>query len=824
MPDFALPRRVLKFGGSSLATPERIRAAAQISRDAHREHHIAVVVSAWGGVTDDLVAVAAAAGRKDQSYLRTCDQLEARHREGIEDLLSGDALEVLELDVTSDFGELRDLLHGVSLVGECSARSRDQIICRGERISARIFAAVLSAAGTPAESCDPSLLIITDDTFGNALVDTDATYRRLHAHFGQQDALQVVPGFTGATRSGDTTTLGRGGSDLTASLVGAGLRVQAIELWTDVDGVLSADPRLVPGAFSLATLRYEELMELSHFGAKVVYPPSVHPARTAGIPLAIRNTLNPGFAGTWIGREGEGVVHPIRGISSINSVALMRLEGDGMVGVPGIAGRLFGALARQQISVILIGQASSEHSICFAVLPEAVEGATDEIRREFDLERRAGLIDELIVEDDLSIVAVVGEEMRKRPGIAGRVFSVLGDRGVNVRAIAQGSSELNISFVVDASQEQDALRSIHDAFFAEPERSCRVFVAGTGRVGRALLSMITAPREGQGGSVLRLAGVINSRKMCADAGSLGRIDWSEDTALSASDDQDADLDTFVDIVTHESGPRVFVDCSASETVPRCYDRLLESGVHVVSANKLRFAGPLSEYVNLKRPDSDRGHLYFETTVGAALPVIGTLQNLVATGDRIHRIEGLLSGTLGFVLHRVREGARFSEALREAHERGYTEPDPREDLTGRDVARKILILARLAGRRLEPADVIVEPVVPMSMLERRPLDVFWQKLDGADEAFAKRAGMSKMRNETLCYLARLDGDKAEIALTEVPSDHPGAGVVGTDSMVAFYTDRYLETPLVIRGPGAGPELTASGVYADIMRAVAEHHAP
>lgn len=809
--------KVLKFGGSSLATAERIGNVVAIVRRARKTPgSVGVVVSAMGGVTDLLIETATLSARRGEGWKALCDQIETRHLEAAEQLAAEDERASLTARIHERIGELRDLLHGVFLVRECSARTLDQILSYGERLCAALVAAALRREGMEAEDCDARALILTDKAFGAAHVDLEASYELIRNHFGSHSALQILTGFLGATSEGETTTLGRGGSDYTAVLVAAALGAELVEIWTDVDGVMSADPRLVPSAFSLECLSYEELMELSHFGAKVVYPPTVHPARSQSIPLVIRNTLNPEFPGTRILERTESSRYPIRGISSIHRVALMRLEGDGMVGVPGTAKRLFEALAREEISVILISQASSEHSICFAVQPEVVERARARVDEEFLLERRAGLVDSLIVEGDLSVIAAVGEAMRERPGIAGRLFSVLGERGINVRAIAQGSSELNISLVVGRQDEARALNAIHDAFFAT---GVQVYLLGSGRVGNALREQIDRQVEGlarRHGLGLRVAGVCKRRRMVLDPRGVGAsVDPDSDPRGT-----DTDLDTLVRGLRESGGSRVLVDCTANESVSSLYGRVLKMGVAVVTANKLPFTASTEEFRELMATRWAHGRgLYYETTVGAGLPVLRTLRDLIETGDKVERIEGVFSGTLSFLCHRLAEGRPFSAALREAQDAGYTEPDPREDLGGNDVARKLLILARESGSMLEPRDVEVEPFVPLGDRDA-PIEDFWGRARSFDEALREQAAEAARTGKVLCYLARLDRGRATVALTTVAQGHPCANISGTDNLFAFYTRRYSESPLVVQGPGAGPAVTAAGVFADILRAVAE----
>lgn len=823
--------KILKFGGSSVATPEAVGAVTEIVAAASRRGEVAVVVSAFGGVTDALLSAAAAAVTDGEAYREPLAAIEARHRQAAETLTPAAERSAAAAFLDTTLGELRDLLHGVALLREASRRTLDSISSYGERLSAYLVASALRGAGLEAAFCDARRLIVTGPEFGDAQVDLEMTYERVRRHFEGERALQVVTGFIAATPEGETTTLGRGGSDSTAALLGAALEAEAVELWTDVDGVMSADPRQVPAAAPIAELSYDELMELSHFGAKVVYPPSIHPARQRGVPLVIKNTFNPSFPGTRVGGERssggtDGGESPLRGISSISRVALLRLEGDGMVGVPGIAMRLFGALAREGVSVILISQASSEHSICFAVTPDAVPAAEHSLEREFYLERRAGLIDPLVVERDLAVVAAVGSGMRERPGIAGRLFGVLGVHGVNVRAIAQGSSERNVSLVVAAGDETRALNAIHDAFFFPGLRPVEIWLAGVGRVGGALLAQLARRRddlEAETGVRLRLAGLAASRQVLVAPEGLDPSSATE-RLRGASKASSSGVDGLVDRLLAQRRPRrVFVDCTAGDEAPACYGRLLEAGVAVATANKRGLSGPLAAYRRLLGGRSWRAGrpFFYEATVGAGLPVVSTLEDLMATGDRLLRFDGVLSGTLAFLVDRLHAGVPLSSAVSQAHELGYTEPDPREDLRGTDVGRKLLILARLAGLELEPEEVAVEPFLPgEGGVFEGDLERFWRRLPELDAAFARRVEEAEEAGRRLCYVASLADGRARVALEAVPSEHPCGGVRGSDNLVALTTERYRESPLVVRGPGAGPEVTAAGVFADILRAVAE----
>jgi aspartokinase/homoserine dehydrogenase 1 len=578
---------------------------------------------------------------------------------------------------------------------------------------------------------------------------------------------------------------------------------------------MSADPRIVPEAVPLEALSYDELMELSHFGAKVVHPPSVHPTRATGVPLLIRNTLRPEAPGTLIGPTAD-VRRTVCGVSSIAPVALLRLEGDGMVGVPGIAMRLFGALARRGVSVILISQASSEHSLCFAIEPQAVPAASSGISEEFALELEAGLVDPLIVEEQQAVIAAVGNGMRERPGLAGQLFGMLGARGVNVRAIAQGSSERNISLVVSAEQRATAVRAIHGAFFGDPAR-LELGLVGVGRVGGALLQQLAGARELLEGRGVRVAivGVASSRRLAlSDAG------LRPEDALAALERGEVDrgAEALVERLARSEAPlRVLVDATASDDVPDLYARAAGAGVAVVTANKRLPAGPLAGWQAL----TGRGRrLYCETTVGAGIPVLRALRDLIETGDKVIRIEGLVSGTLGFVLDAVAQGRSLSEAVRVAFERGYTEPNPGEDLSGTDVARKALILAREAGLDLEPSDVAHEPLLPGVDWPALALDEFWERLSERDGELAARQAEAARDGGRLCYLARVEEGRVEVSLRAIGKDHPCATARGTENVIAIQSERYCDLPLTLRGPGAGPDVTAAGMLADVLRAAVE----
>ena len=810
---------VLKFGGTSLGNSDRVREVASIITAQSEKGPTIAVVSALGHVTDELVAASELAKAGDRRYAAKLEEIRDLHLESVKELTSPEDRSDVAKSVDSILAGLEELLQGVSLVRECTARTQDGVLSVGERLSTILVAAALRARGTDAEACDTTRLIVTDTNFGAASVDLAATRDRVVPHFAQASSLQVVTGFIAGTAAGETTTLGRGGSDYTATLLGAILDAEAVEIWTDVNGVMSADPRIVQEAFSLESLSYDELMELSHWGAKVMHPAAVQPAREKGLRVLIRNALNREFEGTEVS-EGAPTTQgfPVRGIASINDVSLLRLEGTGLPGSTGTAERLFGAMARQGISVILITQASSERSICFAVEPGKLDQAVAVIHDAFALERQAGLVEDLVVEERCSILAAVGDAMRESPGIAGRIFDVLGHHRVNVRAIAQGSSELNISFVVTQGDEERALRAIHRALFRPPGRSLWLYVTGVGRVGAELLDQIKAQTERlrADGVEVVLAGLSRSKGAVLQQTGLALSDWrgASEAELTAGADM-------VESAIRSDHPcRVFVDATASSEVTEDYETLLTAGVAVVSANKLAFSGSMERFETLQRLGAQGMGLFFETTVGAGLPVLKTIADLVATGDEIERVEGVLSGTVGFISDRLMAGTSFSEALKEADDLGFTEPDPREDLGGRDVARKLVILGRMAGFSFELDDVHIEPLLPGEGWRDVTVDEFWKRLPEVDAHFAERREQAMAGGQALRYLASVDNGQASVRMTEVAPQHPCWGLSSSENLVTIISTRYANTPLVVRGPGAGPDVTAAGVFADILRALAE----
>jgi aspartokinase/homoserine dehydrogenase 1 len=811
--------KILKFGGSSVSTPERIRNVMEIvTRSAKRnKNRIAVVFSAFGGVTDSLISLSREAAGHSSNYRSSFTGLKKRHLDAVKALIPPERLGIVQERVSAMLDELKDTVHGVYLVKECSAKTMDFILSFGERLSASVIAEALAGRGLDAEFCDTRPLVRTDDRFGSARVDFDVTNRRLRAHFEKRKAVQIVTGFIASTASNETTTLGRGGSDYTASVLGAALAASEIEIWTDVDGVMTADPRKVEKAFPMPSLTYEEAMELSHFGAKVIYPPTIQPAMEKRIPIRILNSFRPEFEGTLIGRRSCSP-YPVRGISSMDDIALLLIEGGGMFGVVGFASRLFATLARNRINVILISQASSEHSICLAVDPHSGRPAKAVIEEEFSLEIQAKKLEPVSVDPHASIVAVVGENMKRTPGISGRLFQALGQNGVNVLAIAQGSSELNISVVVPKSDVSKSLNALHDAFFLSGARTVNLFLLGTGLIGGTLLRQILAQsetlREGRG-LELRVVALGDIRKMTFNRNGIALGSWRE--SLETSPER-IDLDSFLHRMKTLNLPHsVFVDCTGSEDVVGAYEGVLKHSISIVTPNKIANSGPFARYRKLRETALSRGvRFLYETNVGAGLPVINTLNDLTASGDTVLKIEAVLSGTLSYIFNTFGRDKSFSRAVREAMERGLSEPDPRDDLSGRDVGRKLLILARETGLGIEPSDVRVENILPDACRRAPSVEAFFRVLEKSDGLFEERRRQAESQGKVLRYIGTVADGQAGVSLAEAGPDHPFHALSGSDNMIVFTTERYRERPLVIKGPGAGAEVTAAGVFADILR--------
>lgn len=813
--------KILKFGGTSVGSPERIQNVLAIIQEKFAQSpHLVVIVSAFTGVTDELLRISHQAAQGNTSYSSAWQQLQQRHLVAAESLLPMAQFAPVQEQLQILFQELQDALQGVSLIKELSKRSLDLILSFGERLSAFIISEALKPLIPCAYFLDARDVIKTDRQFGAAHIQEALTYTLIHQRVTNHFALPIVTGFIGSTDQQETTTLGRGGSDYTAALFGAALNAYEIEIWTDVDGVLSADPRKVPQAHLIPHMTFQEALEMSHFGAKVIHPPTIAPALRKKIPIRIKNSFNPQAVGTFISHEPQKHAASICGISSIDHVALVRVEGSGMMGVCGIAMRLFDALARQAINVILISQGSSEHSICFAIAPQHARQAQQAIEKEFFLERQAGLIDPIIVEEELSILAVVGEQMRHTPGIAGKVFSALGKHGINVVTIAQGSSEYNISVVIKRADEKKALHVIHNEFFYPDHHTLHLFIVGLGLIGKTLLSQIQqqmAILQQEHHLTIKIVGLATSKKMVLDAEGIFLSEW--ESRLEHMSEK-MDLSAYMERIKAFNFPHsVFVDCTASEETAQAYANLLEAHISIVTANKKANAGKYHDYQKLKQLSRRKGVKYaYETHVGAGLPIINTLHHLMNSGDQILKIEAILSGTLSYLFNAFAKGQSFSQALRDAQAKGFTEPDPREDLNAQDAKRKLLILARECGYPLEWEQVQAEALVPAAYFAAATVEDFFQQLEQLDAEWNQRRQAAEQKNQVWRYIAKWENEKASLVLQAVDAQHPFFHLSGSDNIIAITTQRYQETPLVIKGAGAGAAVTAGEMLANIIKII------
>ncbi|REL33409.1 bifunctional aspartate kinase/homoserine dehydrogenase I [Rhodohalobacter sp. SW132] len=814
--------QVLKFGGSSMGTAESISSVISIVKKRAESGSVAVVVSAMKGVTDQLVETCDRMERASFSYEETIKNLEERHYSVARQMLPAQAQSELITELKLILNELEDVLQGVSLVQEITPKTRDFIMGFGERLSAKLLTYLVKNEGIESSYTDARSFIVTDSRFGNARVDEETTYKKIKNYFNGsgKTKVYVVTGFIAANRAKLPTTLGRGGSDYTASLLGAALKSELIEIWTDVNGLMTADPVKVKRAFPIYEISYEEAMELSHFGAKVIYPPTLIPALKAQIPIVIKNTFDPSQPGTSIRKEIQPTHNLIKGLSSIGNITMLTVKGSGMIGVSGIAARIFTSLADADVNIIMITQASSEHTVSIAVPPNQSETAKNAIQSEFEQEMLGHEIDEVDVEKDLSVIAVVGDNMKNIPGIAGRVFRALGRNGINIRAIAQGSSERNISFVVNNKDEKKAINTLHDAFFLAGVKTVNLYVAGIGLIGGTLLEMIRGQLQvfyDDYNIDFCLRGVANSRQMLIREEGVPLSDWNEQLDNHG---KPTSLPEFISQIKQHNLPNsIFVDCTASDEVSEIYPELLSSSISVVTPNKKANSGSLKYYQELHDLASKHNVAFkYETNAGAGLPIISTIDELVSTGDQVDKIEGVLSGTLSYIFNSFTGDQKFSEIVRQAREKGYTEPDPREDLNGRDVARKLLILAREAGFKIEPEDIDVQNLVPEPARNGMDVDQFFEKLSEYDHEFEKMRLEAEEHGKKLCYIARFENGRGVVKLEKISADHPFYGLDGSDNIMALYTRYYKESPMVIKGPGAGANVTSGGIVADILRVV------
>jgi len=817
--------QVLKFGGTSVSGAENIERVIEIVKEKLSDDLLVVIVSALGGTTDALLECGKLAAAGDEAYKEKLQEIEQRHISIVKDLIPVQHQSALLSRVKKMCNEIEDLCNGVFLLNELSARTIDKLLSYGELLSSQIITAAFIAKGIDAKWIDAKEIIKTNSDFGTAAVDFTTTTSNINRLLKQtKDKLFIVPGFVASDTRNITTTLGRGGSDYTAAIFAGVLNAASLEIWTDVSGMMTADPRWVANAKIIPSISYQEAMELSHFGAKVIYPPTIQPVLSKNIPVWIKNTFAKDEHGTVIKNNTENDGNIIRGISSINHIALLSLEGSGMVGVPGFSKRLFEALSSASVNVILITQGSSEHSICVGVESINAERAKQIIDLAFAGEIAMQRVEPLIVESDLSIVALVGDHMKSHPGISGKMFGALGKNGVNVRAIAQGSSERNISAVISTADVRKAINVLHEEFFETSYKQINIFIAGAGNVGSKLLRQLNQQLKFLRDHLrlqVRVVGIANSKKAITKNEGIELSGWEE--ALTNGDS--SDISRFVDeIIEKNLRNSVFVDVTASEKVAAVYERLLQKSVSVVACNKIACSSAYANYKKLKDLSNEfNSSFLFETNVGAGLPVIGTLTDLLRSGDKVQHIEAVLSGTLNFVFNNYDGKRLFADVVKQAQDEGYTEPDPRLDLSGKDVMRKIMILAREAGEKIEMEDITNNSFMPASCMQGS-VDNFYAEMKKHENHFKELYENARKNNSKLKFVASYKnsssgegGIKASVGLQHISPEQDLYHLYGKDNVVLFYTDRYKEQPLVVKGAGAGADVTASGVFADIMRA-------
>jgi bifunctional aspartokinase / homoserine dehydrogenase 1 len=807
---------VHKFGGTSVANAERYRSAAKIVLSSAPGERVAVIVSAMSGVTNELIDAVELAARHDSSYLAKLADLKRRHLETVAELeLSAAQTESLSTIITSDFNALEEVLRGVWITKLPSERIIEFVSGHGELWSAQLLHGYLEARGHKSSWLDAREVLVVEPQSNTVVIDWQLSREKLKNRPVDTD-VAVITGYIAATHDGVATTLKRNGSDFSASIFAALLGAQSLTIWTDVDGVYSADPRRVPDALIIPELSYQEAAELAYFGAKVIHPNTMSPAIANDITVWIKNSLRPEAPGTRISTASSSEI-PIKGFAAVEDMALLNVEGTGMIGIPGVAHKLFGALRAVDVSVVMISQASSEHSICFAVPQAQADLAKRTVAETFFAEMQRGEVQTVDSRASCCIVAMVGDGMIERLGMSGKFFSALGKAGVNIRAIAQGSSERNISAVIEQHEATKALRALHSAFYLSSQ-TLSIGVIGTGLIGSTFLDQLTRRIQElrqERGIDLRVRGIMNSKKMILHDRQLPLDSWQDELQASASE---ADLDTFVNHVHALYLPHtVLIDATASAELPHHYESWLSRGINVITPNKKCNAGPMTSYRSVREAARKyQRYFLYETNVGAGLPIVHTLRDLIETGDEITKIEGVFSGTLSYIFNSLDGSRTFSEIVREAHKLGLTEPDPREDLSGVDVARKLIILAREMGLEVEMDSVQVESMVPED-LRAGSVEEYLNSLGKHDQAIGDLLSSARSKGAVLRYVGTIDADGGMSAgLRTYPHEHPFANLSGSDNIVSFQTARYNTQPMIVRGPGAGPAVTAAGVFADLLR--------
>jgi aspartate kinase len=805
--------KVLKFGGTSVGSVASILSLQKIVEKEAKHQPIIVVVSALGGITDQLITTSQLALKGDESWRNEFDSIVARHHKMIDAIITDPHdRESLFNNVDSLFEQLQSIYYGVFLIHDLSHKTEDTIVSYGERLSSRIVATLIRGA----KWFDSRKFIKTEEKLGKRSLDSELTNKLVLDTFSDLPRISLVPGFIAQDRdSGDITNLGRGGSDYTASILAASLNAEVLEIWTDVDGFMTADPRVIKSAYTINELSYAEAMELCNFGAKVVYPPTIYPVCVKNIPIKVKNTFNPDGKGTIIKSHVENNQKPIKGLSSIKGTTVITVTGLSMVGVVGVNRRIFSSLANNGISVFLVSQAASENNTSIGVKDEDADNAVRVLNDEFRLEIEDGRMFPMHAESGLATVAIVGENMRRTPGISGKLFEVLGRSGISIIAIAQGASEMNISFVVKGTDLRKALNVLHDSLFLSEYKVLNLFICGVGTVGGMLIEQIKSQYEElkQNSNLkLKVVGIASSKNAIFNRDGLNLDNYREELKASEPSNPEHLRDVILQMNIFNS---VFVDCTASQDVAALYQSLLENNISVIAANKIAASGKYEDYYHLKQTAIQRGVKFrFETNVGAGLPIIGTINDLRNSGDKILKIEAVLSGTLNFIFNEIGAETPFSETVKRAKEQGYSEPDPRIDLSGKDVVRKLVILTREAGYKVEQEDVEKHLFVPNDYFQGSVED-FWKRLPELDANFEQRREKLAEEGKRWRFVATMDHGKTNVALKEVDSSHPFYNLEGSNNIVLLTTDRYKEYPMQIQGYGAGASVTAAGVFANIM---------
>ncbi len=804
--------KVLKFGGTSVGTVESLRNVKMIVESCNEP--VIVVVSALGGLTDQLINTAQLASKGDVSFLESFAKIVERHNNVIDNIVPKEKLLDVKSIVNPLLEELGNIYRGVNLIRDLSERTLDIIVSYGERLSSVIISRIINKA----QHFDSRNFIKTEKQFGKHILSNEVTQSLIHSTFDNNNfEVAIVPGFIASNIDGDITNLGRGGSDYTAAILAATLDASSLEIWTDVDGFMTADPRVINNTYVIDHLSFIEAMELCNFGAKVIYPPTIYPVYHKNIPIKIKNTFNHTAPGTLISEQrpsAEGKA--IKGISSINDTCLITVAGLGMVGIIGINARIFNALAKNGVSVFLVSQASSENNISFAVKNADADLAVHVLQDEFSIELQSGEITEIIPERNLATVAIVGENMKHSPGIAGKLFNTLGRNGINVIACSQGASETNISFVIDLKNLRKALNVIHDSFFLSETQVLNLFIAGVGNVGRHLLQQIRKQQENllkNKALSLRVVGIVNSRKCLFNRDGIDIDNYNELLNKATIDATPQNIKD--EIINMNIFNSVFVDCTASHDIAALYNDLLSHNINVVAANKIAASSTYANYAQLKSIARRKDVKYlFETNVGAGLPIINTINNLINSGDKILKIEAVVSGTLNYIFNVLSAETPLSKAIAMARDAGYSEPDPRVDLSGKDVVRKLVILAREAGYQVEQDDVKRNLFIPEKYFEGS-VDEFMANISELDAEFEQKRIEAYKNDEHFRFVASMENGRVEVGLQKVDATHPFYSLEGSNNVILLTTERYKEYPMVIKGYGAGAEVTAAGVFADII---------